>query len=289
MTSRLLNEKSGAELYFKCENFQRAGSFKMRGATNAVLCLSVEQRQKGVVAHSSGNFAQAVALAASSVGCKATIVMPSNAPDVKVAGVRDYGGEVIMCEPTIEAREAESKRVMEETGATFLHPSNDLNVILGQGTAGMELLQDRPDLDVLLTPVGGGGLIAGCSLAAYYFGNDCVTIGGEPFAVDDAWRSLQSGKIEFNETADTIADGLRTNLGDINFPIIQELVQQIVRVDEAEIVEAMRLIWSRMKIVIEPSCAVPFAAVLRERDRFAGKRVGVVLSGGNVDLGKLPF
>ena len=289
MSSRLLDETSGAKLFFKCENLQRTGSSKMRGATNAVLSVPESDRANGVVAHSSGNFAQAVALAAQSIGVPAWIVMPSNAPQVKVDAVRGYGGQVIKCEPTIEAREAESKRIAKQHSATFLHPSNDIAVITGQGTAAMELLEQQPALDFLLTPVGGGGLVAGSALAAVHFGDGCKTIGSEPMAVDDAWRSLQSGKIETNDSTDTIADGLRTVLGSNNFPIIQNYVEQIIRVDEGEIVAAMRLIWERMKIICEPSCAVPLAAILREKGRFVGKRVGVVLSGGNVDVDHLPF
>ncbi|MEL6865814.1 MAG: pyridoxal-phosphate dependent enzyme [Bacteroidota bacterium] len=289
MTSRLINEIAGASLYFKCENFQRMGAFKMRGATYAVLSLSDEERARGVVTHSSGNFAQAVSLAAQSLGIKAYIVMPSNAPEVKKAGVRTYGGEIIECEPTIQAREQTARQIAAETGATLLHPSNQLPVILGMGTACIELLEDHPDLDLVMTPIGGGGLVAGTSLAAHFWSDQCKTIGGEPFMVDDAYRSLQSGKIEYNDQTATIADGLRTNLGDINFPIIQQYVGRIIRVEEAEIISAMRLIWERMKIIIEPSCSVPLAALLREKEAFAGQKVGIILSGGNVDLGKLPF
>jgi len=289
MTSQLLNEKSGARLFFKCENFQKMGAFKMRGAANAILNLSDEQKAKGVVTHSSGNFAQAVSLSARNAGVDAYIVMPSNAPDVKKEAVRSYGGQITECEPLIEARQAEADKIVAATGATFLHPSNDLDVILGQGTAGVELIEDHPDLDFMMAPVGGGGLVAGCALAAYNFGDKCKTIGGEPFEADDAYRSLQSGTIEKNKTANTIADGLRTHLGDINFPIIQKYVESIIRVEETEIIAAMKLIWERMKIIIEPSCAVPFAAVLREPNIFKNKKVGIVLSGGNVDLKKLPF
>jgi len=289
MTSKLLNQKTGAEIYFKCENFQKMGAFKMRGAANAILNLSDNQKSKGVVTHSSGNFAQAVSLSARNAGVKAYIVMPSNAPEVKKEAVRSYGGQITECEPLIEARQAEADKIVTSTGATFLHPSNDLDVILGQGTAGMELLEDQPDLDYLLAPVGGGGLVAGCALAAHHFGTDCKTIGGEPFEADDAYKSLMSGIIQKNKTANTIADGLRTHLGDINFPIIQKHVDAIIRVEEDEIIAAMKLIWERMKIIIEPSCAVPFAAVLKEPTRFTGKKIGIVLSGGNVDLKKLPF
>ncbi len=289
LSSTMLNEIAGASVYFKCENFQRMGAFKMRGAASAILNLSEVDQKKGVVTHSSGNFGQAVALAAKSLGVKAYIVMPSSAPAVKQAAVKAYGGVITISAPTLEAREAESQKIIDSTGATFLHPSNDLDVILGQGTAAMELLEEQAELDVLMTPVGGGGLVAGTALAGHFFGKKCVTIGGEPFEADDAYRSLISGKIETNETANTIADGLRTTLGDINFPIIQKYVDSIIRVEEEEIVAALRLIWERMKIVIEPSCAVPFAALLREKERFAGKRIGIIISGGNVDLGALPF
>ncbi len=289
LTSRLLNEISEAELFFKCENFQRMGAFKMRGATHAVLQLSDTQKAKGVVTHSSGNFAQALSLAAKNLGIKAYIVMPSNAPQVKKDAVKGYGGEIIECLPTIEDREQTAAQVQKEKGATFLHPYNDMNVILGQGTAALELLQDYPDLDYIFAPVGGGGLIAGTALAAHFYGNNCIVVGSEPFEADDAYRSLQSGKIETNETINTIADGLRTNLGTITFPIIQQYVSEIIRVEEDEIIAAMQLLWERMKIVIEPSCAVPFAALLREKERFQHKKIGIILSGGNVDLKNLPF
>ncbi|MFD2100714.1 threonine ammonia-lyase [Flagellimonas iocasae] len=289
LTSRLLDDMVGGSVFFKCENFQRMGAFKMRGAANAIMQLSEAQKQNGVVTHSSGNFAQALSLAAQSLGVKAYIVMPSSAPQVKKNAVKGYGGKVIECEPTLEARERESKHIVDSYGATFIHPSNDDAVILGQGTACMELLESYPDLDFVVTPVGGGGLIAGTALAAHYFGNSCATIGGEPSEVDDAYRSLISGKIETNKTTQTIADGLKTQLGDRNFPIIQQHVQKIIRVTEAEIVAAMRLLWERLKIVCEPSSAVAFAAVLKEKNQFVGKKTGIIISGGNVDLDHLPF
>ncbi|MGB5667766.1 MAG: pyridoxal-phosphate dependent enzyme [Maribacter sp.] len=289
LTSRLLNKKAGTKLFFKCENFQRMGAYKMRGATNAILQLSDEQRSKGVVTHSSGNFAQALSLAAKSLGVKSYIVMPTSAPQIKKDAVLEYGGKIIECEPTLVARNATAKKLEIETGATFVHPSNNVNVIIGQGTACMELLEEQPDLDFVIVPVGGGGLIAGTALAAHYFGHKCKVIGGEPFAVDDAYRSLHSGKIELNKTTNTIADGLKTNLGDKNFPMIRKYVNSIIRVTEEEIIEAMRLIWERMKIIIEPSSAVALAAVLREKEKFKGKKVGIIISGGNVDLKKLPF
>ena len=289
LQSTQLNELAGADIYFKCENFQKMGAFKMRGAANAILQLSDEQKSRGVVTHSSGNFAQAVSLSARSIGVKAYIVMPENAPEVKKAAVAGYGGEITICPSNIRDREDAANAIVKEKGATFLHPSNDIDVIHGQGTAALELLEDHPDLDVILAPVGGGGLIAGTALAAHYFSDHCSAIGGEPFGADDAWRSLQSGEIQLNENPQTVADGLRTHLGDKNFPIIQEHVNAIIRVEEQEIIQAMRLIWERMKIIIEPSCAVPFAAVLREKERFTGRKLGIILSGGNVDLSKLPF
>ena len=290
LSSQLINEMAGANMFFKCENFQKMGAFKMRGATNAILSLSEAQREKGVVTHSSGNFAQALSLAAKDVGVKAYIVMPKNAPKVKKDAVKGYGGEIIESESTPIAREEMAEKVRKELGLSFIHPSNDDNVILGQGTAAMELLEDYPDLDYIFSPVGGGGLIAGTALAAKYFSNKCKVIGGEPKNMDDAYRSLQSGKIEFNENgATTIADGLRTFLGDRNFPIIKEHVERIIRVEEDEIVQAMKLIWERMKIVVEPSSAVAFAALLKEKEKFKNKNVGIIISGGNVDLQHLPF
>jgi len=241
LSSTLINEMAGCQLFFKCENFQKMGAFKMRGATNAIMQLTESQRSKGVVTHSSGNFAQAVSLAAKSLGVKAYIVMPSTAPQVKQDAVKGYGGEITICEPTLKARESTAKEIELRTGATFLHPSNDNDVILGQGTAAKELLEVHADLNYLLAPVGGGGLIAGTILAAQSFGNNCKVVGGEPFEVDDAYRSLLSGKIESNETTNTIADGLKTQLGDKNFPIIKEGIDRIIRVTEDEIKAAMRL------------------------------------------------
>lgn len=289
LTSHLLNDLAEAELYFKCENFQKMGAFKMRGAINAIQQLSEAQKQTGVITHSSGNFAQALSLAAKNLGVKAYIVMPLNAPQVKKEAVKGYGGIITESQSTLAAREKEANRIQTETGATFIHPSNNTDVILGQETAAIELLKKHSDLDYILTPLGGGGLIAGTALAAYYLNPTCKVIGGEPFEADDAWRSLQSGEIETNETANTIADGLRTNLGDINFPMIKDFVSEIIRVEETEIKTAMQLIWERMKIVIEPSSAVPLAAVLRNRAFFKDKKIGIIISGGNVDLKNLPF
>jgi threonine dehydratase len=289
LTSELINNMVQANVYFKCENLQKMGAFKMRGAANAILSLSSEEQKKGVVTHSSGNFAQALSLAAKKIGVKAYIVMPKNAPQVKKNAVKTYEGEIIECDSNPIAREEMAVKVQKETGAIFIHPSNDDDVIYGQGTAAMELLEDYPDLDYIFSPVGGGGLIAGTALAANYFSKHCKVIGGEPKNADDAYRSLLSGKIEFNKEVNTIADGLRTFLGDRNFPIIKEYVEQIIRVEEEEIIEAMKLIWERMKIIIEPSSAVAFAAVLKNKEDFKNKKIGVILSGGNVDVENLPF
>jgi len=228
-------------------------------------------------------------LAAKNLGVNAYIVMPSSAPTVKIEAVRAYGGLVTITEPTLEAREKTAAAIVLEKGAVFLHPSNDLNVILGQGTAALEFLEDQSDLEYIMAPIGGGGLIAGTALAAHYFGTNCRVVGGEPMQVDDAFRALKSGKIEYNKSADTIADGLKTNLGDKNFPIIVALVSEIIRVEEEEIISAMRLIWERLKLVIEPSSAVPFAALLKEKEKFKNKKIGIILSGGNVELSNLPF
>lgn len=289
LTSQSINKMLDAEVFFKCENFQKMGAFKMRGALNAILQLSNKQKENGVVTHSSGNFAQAVSLAAKSVGVKAYIVMPSSAPKVKQEAVKGYGGIITICEPNLKAREEASNKIIEEIGATFVHPSNDLDVIIGNSSACAELLDFQNDLDVVITPVGGGGLLAGTALSAHYFGNNCKTIGAEPFEVDDAFRSLKSGKIETNSTTNTIADGLKTQLGNINFPIIQKYVSEIIRVTEDEIINAMRLVYERMKIVIEPSSAVALAAVFREKEKFKNKKIGIIFSGGNVDVTKLPF
>ena len=289
MRSRLLDGMTGAELYFKCENFQRAGSYKIRGATHALLVKKESGDLKGIVTHSSGNFAQALSLAAKNLGVPAYIVMPETAPEVKKRGVREYGGQIIECAPTLEARESEASRIQEETGAEFIHPSNDPRVMLGQGTACMELLEDVGDLEMVVAPVGGGGLLGGTALSASFFGQDCIPVGAEPLAVDDAYRSLQEGNIMGNTTTETIADGLKTVLGTYTFPVLQQHVETIVRVTEGEIAEAMRLVWERMKIVIEPSSAVALAAIFKDRERFAGRKTGIIISGGNVDLEKLPF
>ena len=289
LTSNYVNEITGAEVYFKCENFQKMGAFKMRGAANAILRLSDEQKNNGVVTHSSGNHAQAISLAAKKIGIKAFIVMPSNAPKIKKEAVKGYGGELIECKPNLEAREAAAKDLVDSKSATFIHPSNNLDVIIGQGTASKELIEQYGSFDHILVPIGGGGLIAGSALAAKYFGDNCSVIGTEPFEVDDAYRSLISGKIETNITTNTIADGLRTQLGDKNFPIILNEVKEIIRVTEDEIVDSMKLIWQRLKIICEPSCSLPLAGILKNKDDFKGKKIGIIITGGNIDLYNLPF
>lgn len=289
LTCTSLNRLVGAELWCKCENFQKVGAFKFRGACNAVFSLTEPEAQHGVATHSSGNHAAAVALAAQLRGIKAHIVMPDNASAVKKAAVAGYGGTIVYCAPTLAAREATLERVVRDTGATFIHPYNDARVIAGQGTAALELLIDVPDLDVLMAPVGGGGLLSGTAIATTALAPATQIIAAEPEAADDAYRSLQEGRIVPAVDPRTIADGLRTSLGELTFAIIQRHVQQIVTVSEAAIISAMRHVWERMKIVIEPSAAVPIGALLEGKIDLKGNRIGVILSGGNVDLGTLPW
>lgn len=297
LTSETFNRLTGGKLYFKCENFQKGGAFKFRGAVNSVFSLTAKESERGVATHSSGNHAQAVALAARMRNIPATIVMPENAPQVKVNAVKGYGARVVFCPPTLKDREESLEKVISETGAEFIHPSNDLRVIAGQGTATIELLNrmDEPDeesgrnLDLILSPVGGGGLLSGTALAARYFGSGIRVIGCEPARADDAYRSFYGGTLVLPDHPDTIADGLKTSLGSNTFPIIRENVDAIVLVEEDEIADAMRLVWERMKIVIEASAAVPVAAVLNGKVDVNGRRVGIIISGGNVDLGKLPW
>jgi threonine dehydratase len=289
LTSRQIDAISGAHLFFKCENFQKVGAFKFRGATNAVMNLSEEQRSHGVVTHSSGNHAAALAHAAVSRGVKAFIVMPSSAPEVKKRAVAGYGAEITFCEPTLEAREAAAAEVMATTGATMIHPFDNFYIIAGQGTAAMEMLNDMPAPDAVIAPVGGGGLLSGTAIAVRHLAPAAQIYGAEPLLADDAARSLHSGSLQPALPPATIADGLLTSLCERTFTVLRENVTDVLTVTEDQIVEAMRLIWERMKIVIEPSSAVPLAAVLANSIRFSGKRVGVILSGGNVDLAKLPF
>ncbi len=288
-TSRLIDEMVGGELFFKAENLQRMGAFKKRGASNAILSLSKEKLEKGVATHSSGNFAQALALTAKEIGIQSYIVMPENAPSVKKEAVRNYSGKIIECESNLKSREETLDKVVAETGATFIHPYNQMEVILGNATATMELSEQVNDLDFVITPIGGGGLISGTALAAHYFLPNAKVIGSEPLGADDAYRSLKTGKIIPCENPQTIADGLRTSLGTITFPLIQKFVPEIFTVEEQEIIDAMLLIWERLKIVIEPSSAVPLAAILKNKAFFQGKRIGIILSGGNVDIRNFKF
>lgn len=285
LTSASIDEIAGCSIFFKAENFQKIGAFKARGAMNAALSLSKADQEKGVATHSSGNHAQALARAAKILGVKSYIVMPRTAPDVKKKGVRAFGGEIFECEPTLAARESTLAEVIGKTGATEIHPFNNYDVIAGQATAAKELFEEAGDLDFIVAPVGGGGLLSGTSLAAKYFSPQTQVIAGEPAGADDAYRSLQSGKIEPSQS-NSVADGLLTSLGDKTFPLIKANVKEIITVSDKEIVDAMRLIWERLKIIVEPSCAVPFAAVLKDKAKFAGKRVGIILSGGNVDLAR---
>ena len=289
LTSEILNQKAGCKLYFKCENFQKVGAFKYRGATNAVQSLTANQKEKGGATHSSGNHGQALAKAAQVAGIRAYIVMPKNAPQVKVDAVKSYGGEVIFCEPTLEARETTLQKVVDENGATFIHPYNNYEVIAGQASCAKELIEDQPILDIIVAPVGGGGLLSGTLLAAENYSPNIEVWAAEPENVDDAMRSLKKGEIVPAPTTPTIADGLKTSLGDKTFPIIKEHVYGILTVTEEEIIDAMKLIWQYLKIIIEPSCAVPLAAILKKPVVFHEKKVGVILTGGNVDLEKLPF
>lgn len=290
LTCSSLDALSGARLYFKCENFQRIGAFKMRGAASAALRLMEGERERGLATHSSGNHAQAVARMAAELDIPAHIVMPHDAPRVKIAAVKGYGARVTFCENTSADRQSALDKVVARTGAAFIHPFDDYGVVAGQATASMELIEDtRAALDHVVTPVGGGGLLAGATLATAYFSVRATAVGAEPKAVDDAQRSLASGRIETNESNITVADGLRTHLGERPFRILHNRVDRVFTVSEEAIIAAMRLIWERMNIVVEASCAVPLAVILDQKEFFAGKNVGIVLTGGNVDLDRLPF
>ena len=289
LTSKQLDAISGASLFFKCENFQKVGAFKFRGATNAVLNLTDARRAAGVVTHSSGNHAAALAHAAAMRGVKAYIVMPSSAPEVKKRAVAGYGAEITFCEPTLAAREAAAAEVIERTGATMIHPYDNFYIIAGQGTAAMELLEELPYPDAVLAPVGGGGLLSGSAIATRHMAPSAKIYGAEPLLADDAARSLRTCVIQPALPPQTIADGLLTSLCERTFTVIRKNVDDILTVTEDQIIEAMTLMWTRMKIVVEPSSAVPLAAVLANRDLFSGKKVGIIVSGGNADLSKLPF
>jgi len=289
LTCSSLDTMAGAELFFKCENLQKVGAFKFRGAANTVFSLSEKEASAGVATHSSGNHAQALALAARLRGIPAHIVMPENSPKVKVAAVRGYGARIVFCAPTQKDREQTLERVVAETGATFIHPYNNPGIIAGQGTCALELLEQVSDLDLVMAPVGGGGLLSGTALSCHYLRPDVRVIAGEPKGADDAFRSLRDGRIYPSENPQTVADGLRTSLGTLTFPIIRRYVERIVTVEEESIVAAMRHVWERMKVLIEPSAAVPLAAILEGGVEAGGKRIGIILSGGNVDLDSLPW
>jgi len=289
LSNASLNKLSGAELFFKCENFQKAGSFKIRGATNTVLQLTQEELDRGIVTASSGNHGAALSMAVSNRDGKTIVVMPNNTPKMKVDNVERNGGEIVWCEPVQESREKVLKELLAETGAVLVHPYNDERIIAGQGTAAKELLEDHPDLDMIISPVSGGGLLSGTLCSGKEMKPEILVYGAEPEEADDAYRSFQTGEIQANETTNTICDGLRAQIGTIPFPIIQEKVDGIITVTEEEIIDAMSMIWERMKIIVEPSSTITLAAILKRKELFAGQKVGLILSGGNVDLGEIPF
>ena len=289
LTSVSLDQMFESTLFFKCENFQKVGAFKFRGATNAILSLSDEERSRGVGTHSSGNHAAAVCLAARVQGIKAYIVMPNNAPEIKKIAVKSYGGIITFCEPTLEARETGMEKVMARTGCTFVPSYDHWNIVCGQGTAAKELIEDTGELDIVIAPVGGGGLLSGTSISSKGMLPGARVIAVEPEGADDAYRSFTSGKFIPSVNPQTIADGLLTSLGDLTFRVILKHVDEIVTISEESIVAAMRLLWERMKIVVEPSGAVPLAGILEKKIDVKGKRIGLILSGGNLDLSKLPF
>ena len=289
LTCENINTETKTSIFFKCDNFQKTGSFKIRGATNTILQLSKKQLTNGVITTSSGNHGAAVSSAASKLGASIKVIMPDNSPKFKVDNVQRYGGEIIFCEPNIKARENTLKKMVQETAATIVHPYNDEKIIAGQGTAAKELLESIPDLDVIIAPVSGGGLLAGTLLAAKNINPNIKIYGAEPKNADDAYQSIKNKKIVFNKTTDTIADGLRAQVGTITFPIIQKYVDGIILVSEEMIIQSMRMIWQRLKIIIEPSSSIVLAALLIKNEQFYNKRIGLILTGGNVDLDTLPW
>lgn len=289
LTSRMLDELSGAELFFKCENFQKAGAFKTRGASNAVFGLSDEQAARGVATHSSGNHGTCLSYAAKQRGIPCTVVMPRTAPQAKKDAVMGYGGRVVECEPSTSSREAVFAEVVAETGAEFIHPYNDHRVITGQATCSAELIEQVDGLDAVIAPIGGGGMVSGTCLTLSGLAPHIEVYAAEPEQADDAYRSFKAGHIIANDAPNTVADGLKVPLKELTWHFVQKHVTDILTVSEEEIVEAMKLIWKRLKIVMEPSSAVPLATILKNPKTFAGKRVGVIVTGGNVDLDKLPW
>ena len=289
LTSGQLNLIFGCEMFFKCENLQKVGAFKFRGATNAVLLLNTDEKARGVVTHSSGNHAAALALAASINGIKANIVMPETAPLVKKNAVKGYGAEITFCKPTLKAREETTMAIMERTGATLIHPYDNFNVICGQGTSALELISEKTDLDFVIAPVGGGGLMSGTSTCLKGMNPKITVIGAEPQNANDAWKSFTTGILQPSVNPSTIADGLLTSLSDLTFKIISNNVDHIITVSEESIVECMLLVWERMKIIIEPSSATVLAVIRENPGIFRGKKTGLIISGGNVDFRNLPF
>lgn len=287
LTSHTLNRITGAELYFKCENFQKIGAFKIRGGMNAALSLSDEERSRGIATHSSGNHAQAISYAARQLGVPAYIVMPETSPKPKIDAVRGYGAEVTMCAPTQKDREETIAAIVERTGAAFIHPYDDDRVITGQATCAKELIEQIPDLQAIVAPVGGGGLLSGTALAAHYLSPSTLVYAGEPEGAADAIASIKAGSVQPAPYIDTIADGLLTRLSERTFAIINEHVTDIFTVSDEEIITALRLVYERMKIVVEPSCVVPLAAVMKHPEVFAGLKTGIILTGGNVELSKI--
>ncbi len=289
LTSTFFNQMFDANIFFKCENFQKSGSFKFRGATNAVFSLPEEKLKNGVITHSSGNFGQALALTAKMSDVKAYIVMPNNSPKAKVDATKGYGAEVILCEPTLEARESTAEKVIKETGANFIHPYNDYNIIAGQASAMMEIISQTDNIDILVTPVGGGGLLSGTILAGNYFAPAVKVIAAEPKNADDAYRSWVSKTFIPSDNPNTICDGLKTSLGSKTYPIIMEYVDEIFTAQEENVIKMMKLVWERMKIIIEPSSAVTLAAMYENKKLFVNANIAVIFSGGNVDLNKIPW
>lgn len=289
LTSQSLNQILGAEFFFKCENFQKVGAFKFRGASNSVLSLSEADAMKGVGTHSSGNHAAALALAARNRGIPSYIVMPDNSPEIKKKAVAGYGAQITYCEPTQESRETTMAKVQKETGCTFIHPFNRFEVLAGQGTASLEFMDEVPDLDLIMTPVGGGGLFSGTSIAVKSINDNIRVWAGEPEVADDAFRSLQTGVLQPPPGKQTIADGLRTSLGPMTFEAIQTYADEIRLCSEQGIIKAMQMIWERMKIIVEPSSAVPLAALIENKPDWKGWKIGIILTGGNVQLNSLPF
>ena len=289
MTSKTLNNDTGAKLFFKCENFQKTGSFKIRGATNAILQLKKADISKGIITTSSGNHGAAVSYTAREIGASSQVIMPENTPKNKIDNVKRYGGEIIFCEPNIKSREQTLEKIVNKSGASIIHPYNDEKIIAGQGTAAKELIEEVPDLDAIICPVSGGGLLSGTLLSAKELKPNLEVFGAEPKNADDTYRSILNNKIMSNTTTNTIADGLRAQLGSITFPIIKNNVNSILLVSEEMIINSMYLIWQILKIIIEPSCSIVLAALLLNSEKFIDKKVGLILTGGNYDIKRVPW